>query len=266
MEDIESFSIGETLPRYPERNGDHRTKKEIDDIVDMFDRLDERQSLNKLPRYVTDNSDYVPSLKLEDGDLRYILVKMDKMEAIIHGLQSVVNSVHSLVSAIKPSDIHSHVVNHGPGASRDATDQSRCDKQRPVQLSKAPASASTGLQPSTCGIPTDVNKCIYTTSADQLKPQWSATAALPSAGDSSAHESAYDDGDGYELVGSRRKKRRLRIAQSSKENSLPASSTALFSAVVKSNTEASKQSSTTSGDKPNLPKQTRNSKKPLLVG
>ena len=235
----------------------------------MFDRLDEHQSLNKLPRYVTDNSDHVPSLKLEDSDLRFILAKMDRMEAVIHGLQSAVNSVHHLVSAIKPIDIHSHVVNHGLGSSRDATDHSRLDKQQPAQLPKA--HAYTGLRPSSCGTLTDVNKTINTTSADQLKLQWSANAALTSAGDSSARESTYDDGDGYEIVGSRRKKRRLRIAQSSKENSPPVSSAAVYSAVVKSNTAVSMQSSVASGAKRNVSKRTRNSnsinsKKPLLVG
>jgi hypothetical protein len=80
----------------------HRTIRELDDIFDILDRLDERQLLRKLPRYVTDSRDNVPSVKLKDGDFRYILTKMDKMEAIIHGLQAAVNSIHSLVAAIKP--------------------------------------------------------------------------------------------------------------------------------------------------------------------
>jgi len=85
--------------RYPARQGDSRTKKEIDDIFDILTVLDERLILSRLPSYVTDSSDKLPSVKLDDGDLFFMLAKLDKMEALINNLQSTLQSVYAKLPA-----------------------------------------------------------------------------------------------------------------------------------------------------------------------
>jgi hypothetical protein len=102
LPNIKSVSTdGEPLPRYPDSVGANHTAREVNDIFDILNKLDERQLLKRLPRYVTGSSDNIPSMKLEDGDLRSMLTKMDKMEAIIHDLRATVHTLHSLMAAIE---------------------------------------------------------------------------------------------------------------------------------------------------------------------
>jgi hypothetical protein len=221
---------GVSLPRYPDRNGDLRTAREVDDIFDILDKLDERLLLLELPRYVFDSTESVPSVKLEDGDLRYILAKLDKMEAIIHGLQAAVNSVHSLVAAIKPLPPPSRMDNDC--LSHPDTDWPRPRPKPKPDKHSSQATAPVSVQPSPSprpqsgmGKPTKTirfvneNKgvpTIRTESPALVSNRWAVLATGSSTTENSAHESA-DEGD-YELVDSRRRRRR-RIKQSSKDNS-----------------------------------------------
>jgi hypothetical protein len=58
------------IPRLASRrdNDVHkRAQKEATDIEFLASTLDRRRLLDQLPVYVTDNTDNVPTLKLEDG-------------------------------------------------------------------------------------------------------------------------------------------------------------------------------------------------------
>ena len=61
--------------------GDETARIEInvDDIFTIITALDERGAIKQLPRYVYDNSDYVPSARLEDSDMRVLLSKLEKI-------------------------------------------------------------------------------------------------------------------------------------------------------------------------------------------
>lgn len=71
---------------------------ETDDIQDALSLLAADNSLCRLPIYVTDNPEKLPSIKLDDGDLAFLLAKMDKMQAVITNLHNV---VHTLSTAAK---------------------------------------------------------------------------------------------------------------------------------------------------------------------
>ena len=47
--------------------------------LSVFTALDERGAIKQLPRNVYDNTDYVPSGRLEDGDMRVLLSKLAKI-------------------------------------------------------------------------------------------------------------------------------------------------------------------------------------------
>lgn len=79
--DAERSKLDGLLSRYPERHGDNRMAREIDDTLNIVQQLDEQNSLCSLPRYVTDNSESIPSVKLDAGDLQFLLVKLNKMES-----------------------------------------------------------------------------------------------------------------------------------------------------------------------------------------
>jgi len=66
LADIERSSlVNETFPRYAERKGEGRAMREADDILDILDRLDTTQRIHRLPLYVTDSSDKLPSMNLQ---------------------------------------------------------------------------------------------------------------------------------------------------------------------------------------------------------
>lgn len=232
------WTATESLPRYPERNGDHRTARELDDIFDILNKLDERQLLRELPRYVTDSTDNIPSLKLEDGDLRYIIAKMDKMEATIQGLLATVNTVYSLVAAIKPGALATHESTGGQCLTRSDNVEPRRDKQPSTRVSRSVADCTHTILP--VGNPNmktisfmNENKGVTKVADNEYSGslarsnRWSSLVSGTSTGDNSTHESS----DEYELVGSKRRRRR-HAKLSSKENTPQAGS---YSSAVRSN-------------------------------
>lgn len=82
-------------PRPPRRkNSDNKSRTEIDDLVNTFLYLDENQLLDRLPIFVALNIDNIPSSKLEEGDLRIMLNKLDKLDC----LESTIKSQHEALS------------------------------------------------------------------------------------------------------------------------------------------------------------------------
>jgi hypothetical protein len=85
---VGKMEINKPLKRCPDRQSANCTKREFDDIFAMWTQLDERKLLSDLRYFVTDNIGSVPSVHLEEDDMRFLLAKMDKMESIIQGLQA----------------------------------------------------------------------------------------------------------------------------------------------------------------------------------
>ena len=72
-----------------------RRRKEAEDIVDIISTVDLRGLLLRLPTYATDNTDSIPTLKLEDGELRHFLTKVAKLEDAILSMQATINKVYN---------------------------------------------------------------------------------------------------------------------------------------------------------------------------
>ena len=51
------------------RRGEHRTVKEVDDVLSLATFVDENKAINILPKYATDDSDRIPTARLESGDV-----------------------------------------------------------------------------------------------------------------------------------------------------------------------------------------------------
>ena len=61
------------MPR--RRDGDNEANKETDNIISLFTCIDENKLINLLPRYVSDNPDAMPPIRIYEGQLHGI-VKM----------------------------------------------------------------------------------------------------------------------------------------------------------------------------------------------
>ena len=59
---------------------DNKTRVEVEDIISVFTFLDESLMLDKLPTFVAVNVDNIPSNRIEEGDIRCILNKLEGMD------------------------------------------------------------------------------------------------------------------------------------------------------------------------------------------
>lgn len=96
------------LPHYPRRrDGDGRISREIDDIISIINILDEQKLLNSLPRYVSENPDNMPAIRLFEGDLKFLLSwveksdsKLDNFSKQLDAIMTQFLSIQSQLSAI----------------------------------------------------------------------------------------------------------------------------------------------------------------------
>jgi hypothetical protein len=78
---VNLLDFTEKLPHIPKRRGEaNRSTQEVDDIFALFQFLDERGQLSKLPRYVSSDPDSMPSTRLFEGDMSVLQAQLDKLE------------------------------------------------------------------------------------------------------------------------------------------------------------------------------------------
>jgi len=82
------------------RDGDGRICRELDDIFTVINDLDEKLILDKLPLFVSDSPEKMPSNQLIEGDVRAIMSKFSKMEFIVEQLQTTVNNSTAAIADI----------------------------------------------------------------------------------------------------------------------------------------------------------------------
>jgi len=100
LDDAGLLQLTDKLPYIPRRReGDSRTAREVDDIFTLIYYLDERKLLCGLPRYVTDNPDSMPTMRLFEGDLSFVMKKLDffdgKMDIIGSAVAAMLDEVRS---------------------------------------------------------------------------------------------------------------------------------------------------------------------------
>jgi hypothetical protein len=102
VDDVLKLEITETLPYTPQRrDGENRVKLEIDDIFTLINFLDERKMLNNLPKYVTSCPDAIPSIRLFEGDLSFVMARLDRIEERLgFRLNSMTSSMAAIVGQV----------------------------------------------------------------------------------------------------------------------------------------------------------------------
>ena len=94
LADVILLGLTEELPHIPKRRGDaNRSAQEVDDIFAILQFLDEHEQLSKLPRYVSSDPDSMPSIRLFEGDMNFLLARLDKLEGSLLGLGSAIAAI-----------------------------------------------------------------------------------------------------------------------------------------------------------------------------
>lgn len=84
---------------------DNKSRVELEDIVNVFSYLDENMLLDKLPALVAANVDNLPSSRIEEGDLRCILNKLNDMDKKLDNVDmSAVESFRVELASLKNGD------------------------------------------------------------------------------------------------------------------------------------------------------------------
>ena len=63
------------------RIGENRVISIVEDIFELLLYLDAKKLLDKLPLYVTDNPDCLPSLRFHEGDLLVIMTVLGRLDS-----------------------------------------------------------------------------------------------------------------------------------------------------------------------------------------
>ena len=89
-EDLKLDKMPRVIGRY---DVGKRAENEVKDIFTLIDFLDQNKSLDKLPRYVTDDPDNLPSIRIFDGDLKFMMKRFDQMERKLEKLTSLMTAM-----------------------------------------------------------------------------------------------------------------------------------------------------------------------------
>jgi hypothetical protein len=92
MMDIDALLLS-TWKCPAKRRGENKSKQEIEDILSAITFVDENLSLMKLPRYVVDNLDEIPIMRMERGELAILISKLDKIDNGITNMQ--ISTLHT---------------------------------------------------------------------------------------------------------------------------------------------------------------------------
>ena len=97
MDDITNLQLNEKTPYTAQRrDGENRSIIEID-IIKLIGSLDELKQLDKLPRYVIDDPDSMPSIRSFEVDLSHIITRMERIE---NRLENRITGLSSPMAAI----------------------------------------------------------------------------------------------------------------------------------------------------------------------
>ena len=106
------LSTSVNLPKLTRRrDGEGRLARELDDMFAILATIDEAKQLNKLPTFVSDSPDKMPSIHLVEGDMTAVMRRLDKVEAMLDTLGMSVNKSVALTAAM----IDRGGVNHTTG-------------------------------------------------------------------------------------------------------------------------------------------------------
>ena len=190
LDAVNHIQLEKPLSRYPDRHGSDRSVRQLDDIFDIIKCLDERMVLDRLPLFVAVNSDTLPSPRMDEGELRTLMNRINKVEAILYNLQTAVHSIHASLDCV---------------VNKVSTFTTTID-QFSLHTSGKPITENTP-QPDALGNPIRNAHIGNPEHQAFLKPRWSD---IVSAEEQLVAGSATDSGDDYTVYESRRHRMKRR--------------------------------------------------------
>jgi len=240
IKDVDAIDLTTKRPYIPSRrDGEERIIREVDDLLMLLTFSDEQKILDKLPRYVADNPDDMPNMRLYDGDLNMLTTLLRDMSGRLGNLESAMAAICNDVRKIQvwPSLPEPARPSQHPGISCQ-TRRAAGDVNTVVvstELARGGTTAVMRGNPTTAVVENETTS--FGESADRLaetsrQQRWGdscadgATTGTLSVTDYNrfaplASTSAEDDGEPFNFPSSRRKKRRRQHTPQQLQQSQP---------------------------------------------
>ena len=240
MKDIDALELTTKRSHVPVRHdGEGRITREVDDLMSLLTFLDEQKALDKLPRYVSDNPDSMPNMRLYDGDLLVLTTLLRDMSGRLNNLESALAAICNDVRKLQvwpslPEPARPSQHSGGSCQSRRATSDINTVVVSAEQVRGGSAAVAYGNS-TTSAVETETTSSgqsadrVFGTSQQQ---RWGDSCAdWATAGTSSATDynrfapltsvSADDDGEPFNIVSSRRNKRHRQKTPQQSQQSQP---------------------------------------------
>ena len=208
--DVNLMGFTEKLPHVPKRRDTataSRLSNEADDMLALMQFVDERGSLSSLPRYVSSGPDNMPSIRLFEGDMQFLLSRLDKLEDNLVRFGSALAAINAQLQN-RPTP---HASNGGKVLS---TTQSQALSQPMTTKTSATASLTTahlGISTRNSLISEDTNNQVKATASWAERVASSPNVQQSSrAQEYSSQSESNDDLSQFQEVRSRKKRIRLR--------------------------------------------------------
>jgi len=90
------------------------------DILAFLQFVDECGQLSNLPRYVSNNPDKMPSCRLFEGDLRFFLARLDKLESNLAGFGQTLTVITTELQGVQQISLNGQVLSTHLQATPDS--------------------------------------------------------------------------------------------------------------------------------------------------
>jgi hypothetical protein len=103
--DVNLMELPDNVPHIPKRrNSANRLSQEADDIFALLQFIDERGKLLNLPRYVASSPETMPSCRLFEGDMKFLLARLDKLESNLAGFGSTLSAITAELHSVRQAN------------------------------------------------------------------------------------------------------------------------------------------------------------------
>lgn len=121
LHDINLMDFTDEIPHIPKRRDNaNRLTQESDDILALLQFVDERGQLTNLPRYVSNDPDMMPSCRLLDGDMKFLLARLDKLESNLTGFGFSLSAITAELQGVRQALVNGQVLSTHPQATSDS--------------------------------------------------------------------------------------------------------------------------------------------------
>jgi hypothetical protein len=123
IEEVDQLNLDKwSKPARRRKDSITRTQNEIDDIFNIIVMLDDAISMNRLPTFVSTDPDRMPSIKLTDGDLACLMMKVNSLEQNVIKIRDDITNLPTKLDLanVAPGKVSSAVVSHNGAVAASA--------------------------------------------------------------------------------------------------------------------------------------------------